>query len=187
MPGVEVLGVLADDHEVHVVVARLEALDRAGGRRLAYRPSDLAQGHVDAAEAGADGRRDRALEGDLVAPDRLEHVVRERRPVLGHDAFAGVLDLPVEGDAGGVEDTAGGLRQLGTDAVAGDEGDSVGHGAHSSHAARDARSPRGHRPWSPARAPAWLGGDPRPGPPARGYDRTPPAAGPASPEVSPVA
>ena len=53
--------------------------------------------------------------------------VRQRRAVLGHDAFAGVLDLPVEGDARGVEDAAGGLRQLGTDAVAGDEGDSVGH------------------------------------------------------------
>ena len=126
--GVEVLGVLADDHEVDVVVARLEALDGAGGPEVGVQAEDLAQGHVDAAEAGADGRRDGALEGDLVAPDRLQHVVRERGPVLGHDAFAGVLDLPVERDAGGVKDTAGGLRQLGTDPVAGDERDSVGHG-----------------------------------------------------------
>ena len=38
----------------------------------------LAQGHVDAAEARADGRGDGALEGDLVPADALEHVLRER-------------------------------------------------------------------------------------------------------------
>ena len=72
--GVEVLGVLADDHEVHVLVARLEALHRAGRAQVRVQAEHLAERDVDAAEARADGRRDRALEGDLVAPDRLEHV-----------------------------------------------------------------------------------------------------------------
>ena len=142
---VQVLGVLADDHEVDVVVARLEALDRAGRAQVRVQAEHLAQRDVDAAEAGADRRRDRALERDLVAPDRLQDVLRERRPVLGHDALAGVLDLPLEGDARGVEDTAGRLRQLRTDAVAGDQGDSMGHARHSSPA-----TPPGAGP--PARA-----------------------------------
>ena len=42
--------------------------------------------------------------------------------------LAGVDGLPLEPDARGVEDAAGRLRQLRTDAVAGDQGDSVGHG-----------------------------------------------------------
>ena len=129
---VQVLGVLAHDHEVDVLVARLEALHRAGRAQVGVQAERLAERDVDAPEALADGRRDRALERDLVAPDRLEDVLRERRPVLGHDGLAGVLDLPLERHARGVEDAPGGLRQLGPDAVAGDQGDRVGHGGNSS-------------------------------------------------------
>ena len=110
-------------------------MDRAG-TEVRVEAQHLAQGHVDAAEARSDRRGDGALEGDLVAPDGLEHVVRERRPVLGHDAFAGVLDLPLERDARGVQDTAGGIGELGADTVPGDERDSVRHGSHSTHADR---------------------------------------------------
>ncbi len=142
--GVQVLGVLADDDEVDVLVARLEALHRAGRAQVRVQAEGLAQRDVDAPEALADRRRDRALEGDLVALDRLEDVLRERRPVLGDDALAGVHDLPVEGDAGGVEHATGRLRQLRTDAVAGDQGDSVGHALDCSRAGRSPaeRTPR---------------------------------------------
>ena len=47
----------------------------------------------------------------------------------GDRRLARVDDLPLELDAGRVEDAAGRLRQLRTDAVAGDQGDSVGHAA----------------------------------------------------------
>ena len=104
------------------------ALHRARRAQVGVQPELLAERHVDAAEPLADRRRDRALERDLVAPDRLEDVRREGRPVLGHDRLAGVDDLPIEGDAGRVQDAAGCLRQLRTDAVAGDEGHTVGHG-----------------------------------------------------------
>ena len=90
MPGVQVLGVLAHDDEVDVLVARLEALDRAGRAQVGVQPEHLAEGDVDAPEALADRGRDRALERDLVARDRLEDVLRQRRAVLGHDALAGV-------------------------------------------------------------------------------------------------
>ena len=49
-PGVEVLGVLADDHQVDVVVAGLEALDRPRGPKVGVQPEGLAEGHVDAPE-----------------------------------------------------------------------------------------------------------------------------------------
>ena len=48
--------------------------------------------------------------------------------MLGDRGFAGHDGLPFEADAGRVEDAARRLRQLRTDAVAGDEGHTVGHG-----------------------------------------------------------
>ena len=66
--GVEVLGVLADDDEVDVVVAGAHALVGLAGPQARVEAELVAQRHVDRAEAGADRRRDRALERDLVAP-----------------------------------------------------------------------------------------------------------------------
>ena len=60
--------------------------------------------------------------------------------------LAGVLDLPVEGDARGVEDAPRRLRQLRPDAVAGDQGDRVGHGRHSSPGPPPGAAHRGQRP-----------------------------------------
>ena len=104
--GVEVLGVLADDDEVDVLVARLEALDRPGGPQVGVQPQDLAERDVDAPEPRPDRRRDRPLERDLVALDRLEHVIGQRRPVLGHHGLARVDGLPLELDARRVEHAA---------------------------------------------------------------------------------
>ncbi len=100
--GVEILRVLADDHEVDVVVARLQALDRPRRTEICVQAKGLAKGDVDAPEAAPNRGRDRALEGDLVPADRLEDVVRERRAVLGDDGLAGVHRLPFELDSGGV-------------------------------------------------------------------------------------
>ena len=55
--------------------------------------------------------------------DRLEHVLGQRvAVVLVHHVRAGVLDVPVELDAGRLEHAAGRLGQLGAGAVAGDQG-----------------------------------------------------------------
>ena len=145
---VEVLGVLAHDHEVDVLVARLDALEGPRGPEVRVQAEHLAERDVDAAEAAADGRRDRALERDPVAAHRLEHVLRERGAVLGHDGLARVLDLPLEGDARRIEDAPGGLRQLRPDAVAGDQGDAVGH-------AGILPAREGATRWSGGRTPGW--------------------------------
>ena len=69
-PGVEVLGVLADDDQIDALEPRRHA------RQVPHRPQvrvqieRLAQADVDAREALADGRADRSLERDLVSPDR---------------------------------------------------------------------------------------------------------------------
>jgi hypothetical protein len=124
---VQVLRVLADDHQVDVLVARLEPLDRAGRPQVRVQVEGLPEGHVDAPEAFPDRRRDRALDRHAIAPDRLEDVLRQWRPVALHDGLAGLRDLPVEPDTGRVEHAAGRLRQLRADPVAGDQGHSVGH------------------------------------------------------------
>jgi hypothetical protein len=125
---VQVLGVLSDDDEVDVLVARLQTADAARRPQVRVEPKHLAERHVDAAEPLPHWRRDRTLEGDLVALDRVQDVLGQRRSVLGHDGLTRVDDLPVEGDARRVEDASGCLRQLRSDAVAGDQGHTVGHG-----------------------------------------------------------
>ena len=78
--GVDVLGVLAEDDDVHQLGTRDR---RRRAREVAHRPhagvevEHLAQRDVQAADAAADRRRQRPLDGDLVGLDRLERVVRQ--------------------------------------------------------------------------------------------------------------
>ena len=120
--GVEVLGVLAHDDEVDVVEAAAHALHRLGRAQAGVQVELLAQRHVDAAEARADRRRDRPLDRHLVAADRLEHVLGQRRAVLLHHVEAGVVHLPDDGHAGGGDHGLERGGQLGAGAVAGDQG-----------------------------------------------------------------
>ena len=124
---VQVLGVLAHDHDVDVVVARADAgvvLARAhAGVELELMP----ERDVHGAEARADRRRDRALEGDAVPLDRLEGLVRERRARFLHDVDARLADVPVELDARRFENAPGGLGQLRARPVSGNQRDAMGH------------------------------------------------------------
>src|SRR5262249_34537457 len=88
----------------------------------------LPQPHVDGAEPLADRRRDRALERDAVAPDRLERLVGERvAAVLGHDVGAGGAHLPLQLDAPRVEHAGRGLGGRGAGAGPRDERDAMRH------------------------------------------------------------
>ena len=66
-PGVQPLGVLADDDQVDVLVGRLDARQRADGADAGVQVESLPQPDVDRAEALADRRGARPLEGDAVA------------------------------------------------------------------------------------------------------------------------
>ncbi len=87
---------------------------------------------VHRAEAAADRRGDRPLQRDAGLSDRIEHIGRERvATVLVHHVGAGLADVPVEVDAGRLEDAPGGLGELRTGPVAGDEDYAMRHGPHS--------------------------------------------------------
>src|SRR6267378_4209251 len=135
---VDVLRVLAEDHHVHLVRAlhgrghALEVLHRA---QADVEVEHLAQRHVERAEALADGRGERALDGHQVFADDVERLLGQqvRRAVLAVDLgrlLARVRLRP--GDLlpavigllhGGVEDPDRRPPDVGPGAVALDEGD----------------------------------------------------------------
>ena len=89
--GVDVFGVLAEDDHVHQLGAldrRRRALEVADRPHAGIQVEDLAQRDVDAADAAADRRGQRALDGDLVGSHRLERVVREPLAELLFGLFA---------------------------------------------------------------------------------------------------
>ena len=140
-PGVEVLGVLADDHQVDVVVARAHALEGLARTKAGVEAELVAERDVDRAETRADRGRDRPLQRDLVRLHRRERLVRQRRALLLHDVDAGVADVPVERDSRRLEHAARRLGQLRAGPVAGDEGDTVRHCAgQRTHRLADRRS-----------------------------------------------
>ena len=125
MPGVEVLGVLAHDHDVGLGKVGAHALVGLAGADARVEVELLAQRHVDRAVAGADRGGRGALDGDAALADRVERAVGQRVALLLVDVDARVLEVPVELDAGGLEHPLGGLGELGPGAVARDEGDAM--------------------------------------------------------------
>ena len=102
-PGVDVLGVLADDDEVEVVAQVSRAfvgLDRPDER---VEVKSLAKRDIDAAKSAAHGRGDGAFERHLVPPNRFQDGVGQRGPKLGDGGLTRLLDVPVELDTSGFE------------------------------------------------------------------------------------
>ena len=105
---VDVLGVLAEDDHVDLVgplVGGLDALEVADGADAGVQVEPHAQVDVDAAEAAADGRGERALEAQGVMLEGLEGVVGQIQLALLLLAEGGdllVLDLGIVQLAGHV-------------------------------------------------------------------------------------
>ena len=79
-PRVQTFGVLAHHDQVHMLDGSdVRQFDRPEVRVEIER---FAQAHVDGREPFADGRGDRALQGDLVPPDRFDEIVGQRAAVL---------------------------------------------------------------------------------------------------------
>lgn len=121
------LGVLTDDAQVDVLVARLVAGDVLDQRDAGVNVQLLAHGHVEALVAGAaDGRVQDALEAQLVALERgdalTEGLLGSQRALLD----TGNLDLlPLDGHVVGLEDGLDRLGNLSTDTIAGNQGHGV--------------------------------------------------------------
>jgi hypothetical protein len=127
--GVEILRVLADDHEVDLVIERADPGIELARTHLRVEVERLAQADVDRPEASADRCRDRAFQRHAVAPDRLQRRLGQRvAAVLIHHVGSCRHYVPLELDAGRLEHAARRLRQFRTGAVARDECDSVRHG-----------------------------------------------------------
>ena len=97
--GVEVFGVLADDDQVDAAEARRHRRQVPDRPQVGVEVERLAQADVDAGEALADRRRDRALQRDLVARDRIEQRLRQRRAVFLHRLGAGRERFPLRREA----------------------------------------------------------------------------------------
>ena len=128
-PRVQVLGVLAHDHDVGLGEARAHALVGLAGPDAGEQVQLLAQQHVDRAKARTHRRGGRALDPHLVALDRVQRAVGEGRALLGVDVLAGGVLVPLELHAGGLQHAPRGVDQLRAGAVAGDQRHLVGHRA----------------------------------------------------------
>ena len=128
---VDVLGVLAEDDDVQL----LGVLHRAGHALvILHRPhagvevEHLAQGHVERADAAADRRGQRSLDGDAQIARRGHRVVGQPGAELAKGLFAGEDLKPADGALAavglfdrGVEDPLRGLPDVAPRAVALDE------------------------------------------------------------------
>ena len=131
--GVDVLGVLAEDDDVDllgVLHGAGHALVVLDGADAGVEVEKLAQGHVERADAAADGRGERALDGDAQVAGRGHGVVGQPGGELAEGFFAGEDLKPADGALaavglfdGGVEDALRGLPDVAAGAVAFDEWD----------------------------------------------------------------
>ena len=126
--GIEVLGVLAHDDEIDVLVARRHTRDVPDGTEIRKELERLAQADVHAGKPASNRRRQRPLERNLVARNRLEQCFRKRRAVLLDGGRAREVRFPFDIEAGGLDDLHDGVGDLRPDAVAGDQCDAMlGH------------------------------------------------------------
>src|SRR6185436_14656780 len=97
---IEVLGVLADDHDVGVGEAGADAVVRLARADACVEVELLAERDVDRAVPGADRSGGRALDRHTALADRVERAVGERVSLLLVYVDSGVLEVPLELDAG---------------------------------------------------------------------------------------
>ena len=129
VPGVDVLGVLTEDDHVDqlgVHHRRRHAGEPAHRAQAHVEVEDLAQCHVERADAAADRRGQRALDPDEVRSEGVDRLVGEPVPCLVERLLAGQHLLPGDFVAvlgcGGIEDELGGGPDVDPRSVAFDEG-----------------------------------------------------------------
>jgi len=124
---IETLGVLPNDNQVDVLIPRGNARDRLGRPEVRVEIQRLADRHIHAPKAFADRCGDGAFDAHTVSADRFQHLFGQRRAVLRNRLFAGLLDVPIDGNTGGLDDTAHRLHHFRANAVAGDQCDRIAH------------------------------------------------------------
>ncbi len=125
---VEALGVLPDDDHVDAGTRARQPRHGAGRPDIGVEVECFADGHVDAAEPGADWGRNGALEGDPGGSNGIQHRYRQRGTCCFHHAGAGVMNIPREGHSSSFKHPTCGTGDFGADAISGDECNRVGLG-----------------------------------------------------------
>jgi hypothetical protein len=127
--GVEVLGVFTEDDHVDVDIgeACLESRQHLDGAYVGEQVELFAQGDVDAFEAAGDGGGDGAFEAGACFVEGVEDHGGQFDAEGGDDVAGQLRAVPDDFDACGFDDTDSGVGDFGSDAVAGDECDVVGH------------------------------------------------------------
>ena len=123
--GIEILGVLAHDHEIHALIARGDRRNVPDRPQVREQFQRLPQADVHARESAAHWRRQRPFERNFVSGNRFEQLRRQRRTVLGNRARAGQMRLPLDVEAGGFDDLYDHGGNFGADSVARDQRDAV--------------------------------------------------------------
>jgi hypothetical protein len=116
--GVFALGVFADHHNVHVVVACLQTCDASAGPKVRVELKCFSQSKVERDVARSDRRGERTFESDVVLADRSERLV-------GYELSAGLnrlgahnLPLPFDWGFGSFKDLDNSVGDLRTDPIA---------------------------------------------------------------------
>src|SRR3989442_1998658 len=119
--GVEVLGVFAHDDDVHVLITRLHAGEVLHRAKIGKQIEGLAQADVDARWALGDGGGHGAFASDAVAANGFDRPRFDALARFGRFFGAPFDDLPVDGDAGGVQDALRCGSYFGAGALPGDQ------------------------------------------------------------------
>ena len=123
---VHVFGVLAENDHVHalgMLDRRFQAFEVTHGTDAGVQVQRLAQGHIEAADAGAHGGAQGALHGEIGGAQGVHGLLGQGGAGLGRGLFTGQQFHPLDAHVRflgqrGVDDRAGGAPDFGADAVA---------------------------------------------------------------------
>ena len=126
---VQVFGVFTHNDQIdrHGVKERANALVVLARPDAGEQAQSLPQVDVDAAKAGADRRGDGGLEGTLGAANAVHDRVGQGRATFQHHIDAGLLDVPIDFDAGRIDAAPRRLGQFRTRAISRDQRNFVCH------------------------------------------------------------
>ena len=119
---IQILGILADNHQVNIVVMTPSTGKRNDGAQANIKAERLAKRNVHATKTSANGSRDWPLDGDFVALDSLNGGIR-KRGALGFEAMrACPSNLPIDFRTTGLDNALHSGRSLNADSITGNQG-----------------------------------------------------------------
>jgi len=121
------LGVLAHGDDVDAVVARARAGNRDRRPHVGVQVEPAPQLHVERAEAAADRRRQRSLQRDAVAADRIERGLRQQLAAARLRGQPGIDEVVAQAEAERVDDGERRIHDFRANAVAADDRDRLVH------------------------------------------------------------